>query len=166
MDKIPLRRHELILNDRLIDSASRDADLPKPYWRKPTPVAGRYALTHAQHIWSIASIVSDKDTADGSICVKWKGQTEEERKESLYATASCPPGSVDDSIRPVHVDVRDHGADPGANSADADSTTTGYANAPPRNANPAPPTDTDSTTTGGYSNRSTDCSCGVGATSD
>ena len=83
MDKIPLRRHELILNDRLIDSASRDADLPKPYWRKPTPVAGRDALTHAQHIWSMASIVSDKDTADGSICVKWKGQTEEERKESL-----------------------------------------------------------------------------------
>ena len=166
MDKIPLRRHELILNARLIDSASRDADLPKQYWRKPTPVARRDALTHAQHIWSMASIVSDKDTADGSICVKWKGQTEEERKESLYATASCPPGSVDDSIRPVHVDVRDHGAVSGTDATNANAASRGYSYTPPRNANPAPPTDTDSTTTGGYSNRSTDCSCGVGATSD
>jgi hypothetical protein len=166
MDKIPLRRHELILNARLIDSVSRDADLPKPYWRKPTPVARRDALTHAQHIWSMASIVSDKDTADGSICVKWKGQTEEERKESLYATASCPPGSVDDSIRPVHVDVRDHGADPGANSADTDPATRSYTNAPTRNADPASSTDTNATTTGGYSNCSTDCSRGMGATPD
>ena len=166
MDKIPLRRHELILNARLIDSASRDADLPKPYWRKPTPVARRDALTHAQHIWSIATVVADKDMTGESICVTWERQTEEERKGSPYATVSCSPGFVDDSIRLVRVDVRDHGADPGTNPANTDSTTTGYTNASPRDTNAASSTDTDSTTTGGYSNRSTDCSCGVGATSD
>ncbi len=174
MDKTALRRHGLILNTSLIDSDPRDADLPRPYWHRPTPVSGCDALTYAQHIWSIVSVVSDEDMADGSICVKRKGQTEEERKESLYATASCPPGSVDDSIRPVRVDVRDHGADPGTNPANTDSTTTGYTdstttgytNASPRDTNAASSTDTDPTTTGGYTNRSTDCSCGVGAASD